>query len=83
MFVYTLTYVKPINEVEKHYESGYFIASGRKVPHTGGVILCRAENKEQAIVIMQEDPFYIYHIAQYEIIKFVPSKYTEGFENFI
>lgn len=74
MFIFTLTYIKPINEVEKflqqhidylekNYRLGHFIASGRKVPRTGGVILCRAENKEQALTIMQKDPFYIQQIA--------------------
>ncbi|QYN46415.1 YciI family protein [Gilliamella sp. ESL0405] len=94
MFIFTLTYIKPINEVEKflqqhidyleeNYRLGHFIASGRKVPRTGGVILCPAENKEQALTIMQKDPFYIQQIAQYDIIEFVPSKYTTGFEQFI
>lgn len=53
------------------------------MPRTGGVILCRAENKEQALTIMQKDPFYIQQIAQYDIIEFVPSKYAAGFEQFI
>ncbi|MCO6550220.1 MAG: hypothetical protein J6580_06020 [Gilliamella sp.] len=94
MYIGTLTYVKPITEVEKYlsqhidyledyYRTGHFIASGPKVPRTGGVIICRAENKEQALAILQKDPFYIHHIAQYEIIEFVPSKYTDGFEEFI
>lgn len=94
MFIFTLTYIKPINEVEKflqqhidyleeNYQLGHFIASGRKVPRTGGVILCRVENKEQALTIMQKDPFYIQQIAQYDIIEFVPSKYATGFEQFI
>ncbi|MWN90634.1 GTP cyclohydrolase [Gilliamella sp. Pra-s65] len=94
MFVFTLTYIKPINEVEKYlqqhiayfkdyYHSGHFIASGRKVPRTGGVILCRAENKEQALAILQKDPFYIQQIAKYDIIEFVPSKHAKGFEAFI
>ncbi|OCG32919.1 GTP cyclohydrolase [Gilliamella sp. Fer2-1] len=94
MFIFTLTYIKPISEVEKYlqqhiayledyYQSGHFIASGRKVPRTGGVILCRAENKEQALAILQKDPFYIQQIAEYDIIEFVPSKYAKDFEVFI
>ena len=94
MFIFSLTYLKSISEVEKylpqhidylerHYQSGHFIASGRKVPRTGGVILCRAESKEQALAIMQEDPFYIYQIAEYYIIEFVPTKYANGFAAFI
>lgn len=94
MFIFSITYLKPISEVEKylpqhidylerHYQSRHFIASGRKVPRIGGVILCRAENKEQALTIMQKDPFYIYQIAQYELIEFIPTKFAKEFEVFI
>ncbi|OCG03235.1 YciI family protein [Gilliamella sp. wkB112] len=94
MFIFSLTYLKPINEVEKylpqhidylehHYQSGHFIASGRKVPRVGGIILCRVESREKAIAIMQKDPFYIHQIAEYDIIEFVPTKYANGFEAFI
>ena len=48
MFIFNLTYVKPIQEVEKmlpahisYLEENYsikkFICSGRKVPRTGGI----------------------------------------------
>lgn len=94
MFIFSITYFKPISEVEKylpqhidylerHYQSGHFIASGRKVPRTGGIILCRAESREQAIAIMQKDPFYIQQIAQYELIEFIPTKFAKQFEVFI
>ena len=56
MFVVSLTYKKPIAEVELHlaahiayldeyYAAGTFVASGRKVPRTGGVILAKAESR--------------------------------------
>lgn len=94
MFIFSITYLKPISEVEKylpqhidylerHYQSGHFIASGRKVPRIGGIILCRAESREQAIAIMQKDPFYIYQIAQYELIEFIPTMFAKQFEVFI
>ncbi|MCO6519862.1 MAG: YciI family protein [Snodgrassella sp.] len=94
MFIFKLTYRQPIEEVEKyllahiaylqdHYDAGHFIASGRQVPRVGGVILCRASNKEAAEAILQEDPFYIHQIAEYEVIEFMPSKYVNGFEVFI
>lgn len=94
MFIFSITYLKPVSEVEKylpqhidylerHYQSGHFIASGRKVPRTGGIILCRAESREQAIAIMQKDPFYIQQIAQYELIEFIPTKFAKEFEVFI
>ncbi|OCL19150.1 YciI family protein [Gilliamella sp. wkB171] len=94
MFIFSITYLKPVSEVEKylpqhidylerHYQSGHFIASGRKVPRIGGIILCRAESREQAIAIMQKDPFCIQQIAQYELIEFIPTKFAKQFEVFI
>lgn len=94
MFIFSITYLKPVSEVEKylpqhidylerHYQSGHFIASGRKVPRIGGIILCRAESREQAIAIMQKDPFCIQQIAQYELIGFIPTKFAKQFEVFI
>lgn len=94
MFIFILTYQKPLSEVEKYleehrvyldknYKAGRFIASGRQEPRTGGVILCRAESKEQARKILEADPFYIHAIAKYDVVEFIPTKYSEGFDKFI
>lgn len=94
MFIFILTYQKPLNEVEKYlamhrtyldvnYKAGHFIASGRQEPRTGAVILCRAASKELALKIMKADPFYINQVATYDVIEFIPTKYAEGFERFI
>lgn len=94
MYIVSLNYVKPIEDVEKHleahvafldkyYESGNFIASGRKNPRTGGVILCNAENKEALNDILSEDPFNVNAIAEYEVTEFFPNKFAEGFEDFV
>lgn len=94
MFIFVLTYQKPLNEVEKYlgmhhtyldinYKAGHFIASGAQEPRTGGVILCRAATKELALEIMKADPFYINKIATYELIEFLPTKYAVGFQRLI
>lgn len=94
MFVISLKYVKPIQEVEKclenhikflekYYASGNFICSGRKNPRIGGVIICLAKDRMEAESIIQEDPFFIEKLAEYEVIEFLPTKYAEGFERFI
>lgn len=94
MFILKLTYIQPIEIVEKylelhitylnqHYASGHFIASGRQVPRTGGIILCRAKSKEEIYQVMQNDPFFTHKIAQYEVIEFIPTKYENGFHAFI
>lgn len=92
MFVVSLTYKAELSEVdnyisehiaylEKYYDKGNFIASGRKVPRTGGVILAHAESREKLIAILQEDPFYKADVASYEVTEFVPSKVGQGFES--
>lgn len=94
MFIINLTYIKPLEEVEKHlqnhitfldqhYKKGYFIASGRKNPRTGGIILMRAKNKEAVQEIITHDPFYQNEIAQYDVIEFEASKYCPEFETII
>ncbi|MEQ8156431.1 MAG: YciI family protein [Clostridiaceae bacterium] len=94
MFVLNLTYIKPINDVEKklplhisfldkYYTNEKFICSGRKNPRTGGIILCNAENIDEVNTIINEDPFYQEKVANYEIIEFLPTKYAANFKYFI
>lgn len=56
MFILSLTYLKGNDEADKHmgshmawvkegYARGWFLASGRKVPRTGGVIFARGEQR--------------------------------------
>jgi len=94
MFILLLTYQKSLEEVDKHlaahkvyldknYAAGNFIASGRRNPRIGGVILCRASQKEIVEELIKEDPFYAYEVAKYEILEFEPTKFTEGFDRFL
>ncbi|WP_198780092.1 YciI family protein [Shewanella putrefaciens] len=94
MFVVSLTYKKPIAEVEPHlaahicyldecYAKGIFIASGRKVPRTGGVILAKAESRAALEAILQQDPFYLEDVAEFDVIEFIPTKTAPGLEALI
>ncbi|MBU3050581.1 GTP cyclohydrolase, partial [Chryseobacterium indologenes] len=69
--------------LHKHYDSGQFIASGRKEPRTGGIIIAKAASKKEIEQIITEDPFYIHEVADYAITEFIPSKYDENFKTFI
>jgi uncharacterized protein YciI len=81
MFILALTYVKPNEEADKHmephmephmawvrkgYAKGWFLASGRKVPRTGGVVLAIGQRAEIEAYVA-EDPFTVHGIAEYEI----------------
>jgi uncharacterized protein YciI len=91
MFIVSLTYKSDLEEVDKHldahvdylkqeYAEGNFIASGRKIPRTGGIILSCVKNKDELELILAKDPFYKSGIAEYDIIEFDPSMVAEGFE---
>ena len=90
MFLFNLTYEKPLEEIERllpahiafldeFYAKGTFLCSGRKVPRTGGVILCDCESPEEAEEIRNRDPFYREGAARYEIVEFIPTKMSGGF----
>nr|WP_297161727.1 YciI family protein [uncultured Dysgonomonas sp.] len=84
MFIVILTYKVPLEEIEAHlenhiiylkeqYKAGNFLASGRKVPRSGGVILAKTAEKSELELILTQDPFNQNNLADYEIIEFIPS----------
>ncbi len=94
MFIVSLTYKKPIEDVEEHIEEhvailekyyalNKFVFSGRKIPRTGGVIIVNHVTRPEIEAIVEEDPFKKYEIADYEIIEFIPTKYDRRFDVFI
>lgn len=93
MFVILLKYVKPLEEIDKlipdhvafldrFYQANHFIASGRRNPRTGGVILAKEGTEQQVWDIIRQDPFYVGGVAEYEVIEFIPSKYAPEFAFF-
>jgi uncharacterized protein YciI len=93
MFVVLLTYVKPLPEVDQHmrahmkflreqYAARTFIASGRQVPRTGGVILARSPSKAALVELMQRDPFVQSGVATLELIEFRASQHDPAFAPF-
>jgi uncharacterized protein YciI len=77
MFILTLTYIAPLEEVDKHapahvdwiragYASGTFLASGRKLPRTGGFVLAQGERAEIEALVAT-DPFMLAGVTRYDI----------------
>ncbi|WP_233522274.1 YciI family protein [Chitinophaga silvatica] len=86
-----LQYIRPVAAVEhymeahtaflqKYYENGRFILSGRRKPKSGSLILCNASSRKEVEEIMSEDPLEKYQLAMYEIIEFEPTKYVSKTE---
>lgn len=85
MFIIDLNYVVPLDQLDTHmkahmgflhkyYKQNLFLASGRKVPRTGGIILCLAKTREEVDKIMSEDPFIAQKAAEYKVTEFLTSQ---------
>ena len=60
--------------LDQHYAAGSFLASGRKVPRDGGIILALADDCQQLEAVMREEPFVAAGLADFRVIEFRPSK---------
>ncbi|MCB1446017.1 MAG: GTP cyclohydrolase [Rhizobiaceae bacterium] len=91
MLILSLTYIAPLEDADRHmeahmtwirtgYDDGIFLASGRKIPRTGGVILARGE-RSAVEAMCATDPFVIHGIAEYEITEAAFTTVAPGYEN--
>lgn len=90
MFIISLTYRDGTNAADAHlaahiawlkigYEQGTFLASGRKVPRTGGVILARGPRADLD-TLLASDPFALHGVADYEVVEVLFGTTAEGLE---
>ncbi|MCK6711234.1 YciI family protein [Enterobacter cloacae] len=88
VYIVILTYIRPLEEIDaaipahiewlkKGYAEGIFLASGRRVPRNGGVILAKCESLASLEERLREDPFQRLKLATADIIPFEPSMKTE------
>jgi uncharacterized protein YciI len=86
MFIINLNYIVALKQLDAHmtehvkflrkyYKQNVFLASGRKVPRTGGIILALAKSREEIDEIIREDPFYTHKLAEFSISEFQTSQY--------
>ncbi|MFF3393948.1 YciI family protein [Streptomyces sp. NPDC002669] len=85
MFVLELTYTAPVERVDAllqdhvawldaHYAAGVFIASGRKNPRDGGVILAVGDDRARIEEITSADPFVVGGVCAYRVTEFIATK---------
>ena len=90
VYIVELDYTVPIEAVERqlaehqaflerHYAAGILLASGPKVPRTGGIILARAARRQDIEEMILQDPFYEHGLASYKISEFAPRRTGNGF----
>lgn len=94
MFLLVLTYSKPVGEIDAllpahlawldaQYQNGAFLASGRRVPRTGGVILARFPDRATADAMVATDPYCVAGVAYYEVMEVALSRVAAGFDNLL
>jgi uncharacterized protein YciI len=91
MFIIELIYKAELAEIDanmrphmaylkKHYAAGRFVASGRKVPREGGIILAVGENRQEIEAIVEQDPFVARGLASYRVIEFRVSQQADSID---
>ncbi len=62
-----------------------FIAWGRKVPRTGGIILACGESRAAIVRLMNDDPFVARGLAEIDVTEFLPkpSAIVEGVQRLL
>jgi uncharacterized protein YciI len=90
MLILSLTYIAPLDKADeqmdahmawlkKGYDDGAFIASGRKVPRTGGVILAKGQRAAME-ALCASDPFVVHGIAIYDVTEVAFTTVVPGAE---
>lgn len=88
MFVIELTYRAELVEIDaamkahmawlrRQYAAGVFLASGRKIPRDGGIILASGSDRAAIEAIVREDPFVARGLAEARVIEFRASQRAE------
>ncbi len=88
MFVLISRFQKPFEEVnrsfaehsawvQRNYESGRFLVSGRREPTIGGIIVARASSEQELREILTTDPYQQRGLAEYEIFAFEPTDFPK------
>jgi uncharacterized protein YciI len=85
MFVLESTRTAPVERVDalmgehvawldEQYAAGVFIASGRKDPRDGGVILAVGDHRKRIGEIAAADPFAAHRVCAYRITEFTATR---------
>ncbi len=96
MFVLISRFQRPLDEVnlsfashsawvQRQYESGRFLVSGRREPLIGGIIVARASSTQELQEVLNTDPYHQKGLAEYDIFAFEATdfpKRSNAFEAF-
>lgn len=85
VFVLELNYTAQLSDVDEHldehvewltrgYDAGVFLASGRKNPRDGGIIVAVGDDRVRIEKLAATDPFVVAGVCEYRITEFIATK---------
>ncbi|WP_414121376.1 YciI family protein [Corynebacterium nuruki] len=88
MYAVILDYIRPLDEIDAaladhvtwldaQYADGIFLASGRREPRVGGMILAANVPRDVLDAAIAADPFGVRGLATHTVYEFHPSKWAE------
>lgn len=60
--------------LDAHYVTGLFLASGRREPRVGGIIIAADRPRVEVEAAIDGDPFALLGIARHSLVEFHPSR---------
>lgn len=94
MFIVTLNYKVSTDLADRHmpahidwletaFTNGVFVAAGRLVPRTGGVLISMLSSREDLSSELERDPFRTEGVADYAIVEVDMTRAVDGFDNLL
>ncbi|WP_328332759.1 YciI family protein [Kribbella sp. NBC_00382] len=91
MFVLELTYTAPLARADElmadhlswvrgQFDAGVFVASGRKEPRDGGVIIAVGDDRAAMEELVAGDPFAVAGICEYRVTRFLATNVASALE---
>ena len=86
LFVVVSTFLVPIEVidenvadhaawVEEQYAKGRVLASGRRQPPIGGIIILRGESREEIVRLFSDEPFNTRGLVEYQFFQLTPGEF--------
>lgn len=92
MYLITITYTQPLEAVERvlpaHRQylreatlASRIVMTGRRRPATGGLVMLRADSREEVEDFVRQDPYSTENVAAFGIVEFDVAQVAPGLES--
>lgn len=90
LYLVTLTYVRPIEEVNahlnthrdwlvEHTRAGRILVAGPLEDRTGGFVLANCASRDELDGMLAQDPFHVHRLVEHDVRGFGAALHAKGF----